>query len=293
MKNLIVLFIVLSVVVSSCSKKNSDYLPPIIEFGNGVGIVSGDTTLKLGEPFNVKVMAENPNVNLTNFIIKVETGSVSEVFLDSGMNTPKLSYQKTLIKGIEDNEKWIFIIRDRDGKSSEISLTVSMDTSSSFGNINYYPDITLGAQNNGLPSFFSIDQNTSYFLSSAFLNQDVIDLCYYYDFVDTDKNTIASPGANIDESVYMGEYGLNNWTIRRTSRFKIANVSVEDFQNASNDSLLIAAHGQSDGNRKAKNLQEGNLFAFKNEEGKIGIFMVNSIVGTDEGIVNISIKVQE
>lgn len=275
-----------------CKKENTDFPPPSIELVSGSSFVSNDTILKIGDAFKIGIIANNPKINLTNFIIKVETQDM-EVFLDSGMNSPQLHYEKTFIKGIDNIEKWNFIIRDRDGKSSEVSLSLHKDTSSSFGNINYYDNITLGGQNSEIASFFSLEHNASFILSDAFLNQEKIDLCYYYDFIDTDESTIASPGANIDGLVYPGEYGLNNWNTRRTSRFKVVNISKEDFLNATNDSLLIAAHGQSDGNRKAKNLQTGKLFAFKNENGKIGIFIVNNITGTDEGSINISIKVQE
>jgi len=34
-------------------------------------------------------------------------------------------------------------------------------------------------------------------------------------------------------------------------------------------------------------------FSFKNENGKVGLFKVNFISGTDTGNINISIKVQE
>jgi len=269
------------------------YTPsPQIEFITDNGFVFTDTILAIGETFKIGIKANNPNINLTNFIIKVESDGL-ETYLDSGMNTPNLHFERNLTKGIKDVEKWIFIIRDKDGKSAEISLSINKDSSSAFGNINYFSSVEMGAQNNTLGSFYSLTEDSVYQLNYAFSNQNKIDLCYFYDLIDTDENTIASPGANIDASVYPGPYELLNWTTRRTTRFKTVNISETDFLNANNDSLLIAAHGQSDGNRKAKNLQNGNIFAFKNEDGKIGLFKVNSVVGTAAGIINISIKVQE
>ena len=200
---------------------------------------------------------------------------------------------KAAVKGINDSEKLIFIIRDKDGKSAQISLNIRKDSSSTFGNVNYFPSIDLGAQNNSMGSFYSLTEDSVYSLNSAFANQDKIDLCYYYDLIDTDENTIASPGANINTSVYTGANGLSNWTTRRTTRFKTASISANDFLNANNDSLLIIAYGQSDGTRKAKNLKTGDIFSFKNNDGKVGLFKVNSVSGTDAGNVNISIKVQE
>ncbi len=292
MKKLQWLFFVVLPLFLGCQKEAGEHIPPVIHFKTGGGYVSSDTTLSLGQSFLVGIDAENPEVNLTNFIIRVET-DIMETFLDSGMNTPVLSYDKLLVKGLKPVEKWIFIIRDKEGKSDEVSLTIRLDSSSSFGNIRYIPSVEMTAQNGGGAGFYSLEMDSTFNLSQAFQNQPLIDLCYYYDFIDTDQNTIASPGANIDASVFPGENGLSNWTIRRTTRFKIADISEADFLNITNDSLLLVLYGQSDGNRKAKNLMVGDLFSFKNEDGKVGLFKVNSVDGTDLGSINVSIKVQE
>jgi len=292
MNKLLTILMPLIFVFSACEKEKPNHPPPSIRFVTESGFVYHDTTLALGETFKISILANNPNVNLTNFIIRVESNEI-ETFLDSGMNTASLDYENIFTKGIKDSEKWTFIIRDRDSKSAEISLNIKRDTSSAYGNIVYFPSVEMGAQNNNAGSFYSLSEGEVYTLEEAYLNQDIIDLCYFYDFIDTDENTIASPGANIDASVYPGDNGLDNWINRRTTRFKFTDLTEEEFENATNDSLLIAAYGQSEGKRKAKNLQSGNVFSFKNEDGKTGLFLVYSVIGTDEGTVNISIKVQE
>ena len=292
MKRLFPVLILIILAIYSCKKDKTDYPAPTIEFITENGFVFNDTVLNLSETYKIGIKASNPNVNLTNFIIKIESDKI-ETFLDSSMNTASLHFERTLVKGINDSEKLIFIIRDKDGKSAQISLNIRKDSSSTFGNVNYFPSIDLGAQNNSMGSFYSLTEDSVYSLNSAFANQDKIDLCYYYDLIDTDENTIASPGANINTSVYTGANGLSNWTTRRTTRFKTASISANDFLNANNDSLLIIAYGQSDGTRKAINLKPGDIFSFKNNDGKVGLFKVNSVSGTDAGNVNISIKVQE
>jgi hypothetical protein len=292
MKNLIVVILVLGVAIAGCKKDENDYPSPLINFINGTDYVSNDTILELGETFKVGIEASNPNVNLTNFIIRVETDGV-ETYLDSGMNTPELVYETFITKGIKEVEKWTFIIRDKDGKSSEIGFVITKDTVTNFGGINYYPSITMGAQSSGINSFFSLADGLTYSLEDAFNNQEIIDMCYYYDFVDTDENTIASSGANIDESVFPGDYGLDKWITHRETRYKIADIQESDFDAATNDSLLIATYGLAEGKRKAKNLQTGSIFSFKNADGKVGLFVVNSISGTDNGEVSIKIKFQE
>ncbi len=286
-----ILFVTL-IAFTSCQKEKANYPPPSISFITDNGYVYQDTLLALGETFTIGIVAQNLNVNLTNFIVHLESDAL-ETVVDSGMNTASLFYEKTWTKGIQENEKWHFIIRDRDGKSAEISLSIAKSESSDFGPILHQPSVDLGAQNNPAGSFHSLSQGSVYPLDAAYLNQESIDLCYYYDFIDTDENTIASPGANIDGSVYPGEHTLSNWLIRRTTRFKKTALTEDNFYGASHDSLLIASYGQSDGNRKAKNLTKGDIFSFKNEDGRIGLFLVKDISGTDEGHINIAIKIQE
>lgn len=292
MKKTFTILIVILTTILGCEKEKTNYPPPSIQFITDSGFVYNDTVLALGETFKIGIIADNPNVNLTNFIIRVESDEF-ETYLDSGMNTKNIHFERNIVKGIKELEKWIFIIRDKDGKSAEISFNVTKDSSSAYGNIFYFPSVEMGAQNNSIGSFYSLIEDSVYTLNQAFENQDKIDICYYYDFIDTDENTIASPGANIDESVYPGANGLSNWTTRRTTRFKPAGITEAEFLNAHNDSLLIVAYGQSEGKRKAKNLQTGNIFSFNNEDGKIGLFRVNSVSGMDAGTVNISIKVQQ
>ena len=292
MNKLLLISLLFTIAFSACKKEKTEYPPPTIQFISENGFVFHDTTLALGEQFNVGIEAGNPNVNLTNFIIKVEGGQI-ETYLDSGMNTASLQYVKTLTKGIATTEKWTFIIRDRALKSSEISLHIKRDTSTAYGNIIYFPSVKIGAQNHVAGSFYSLNENDIYTLEKAYLKQNFIDLCYFYDLIETDENTIASPGANIDASVFPGEYGLDNWTNHRTTRFKYTDITKIEFGSIKNDSLIITTYGQSDGKRKAKNLQNGNIYAFKNEDGRMGLFLVNSVTGTDEGTINISIKVQE
>jgi len=292
MSKLAVAMLLMLLVLFGCKKENTDFPPPSIELITGSGFVSNDTVLKIGDDFKIGIIANNPKINLTNFIIRVE-GDVTETYLDSGMNTPILNFERTIIKGVSESEKWTFIIRDRQGKSSETSLIIAKDTSSGYGNIHYLPSVDMGAQNNSLGSFYSLSEDSVFSLTSAFNNQSKIDLCYFYDNIETDANTIASPGANIHESVYTGSSGLANWVTRRTTRFKTATISESDFLNATNDSLLMVAYGQSEGNRKAKNIKTGDIFSFRNEDGKLGLIRVNSVLGTETGTINISIKVQE
>ena len=124
------------------------------------------------------------------------------------------------------------------------SLNIFKSDSSIFGSITKLNDLTLGAQNNDIiGSFFSFNSEAVYDLQDASHVDTIIHLLYFYDEIEDEENTISSPGANVDESVFPGqEFGLRYWTTRRTMRFKniTNNITVKEFTTSIHDSLLLA-----------------------------------------------------
>jgi len=195
---------------------------------------------------------------------------------------------------VSKSEIWTFTVRDKNGKTASVYLKILADSSSQFGTVITIPSIVFGAQNNSnIGSFFDVKNNKIHHLAEAFNIQDSIELCYYYDFLQGENNVIASPGANIDASVYTGQYALTNWTIKHETRFIETTLTANDFNNIKNDSLLIALYNVPLAKRKAKNLAVGKIFSFKTSSGKFGIFKVISVNGTGGGTVEIEIKIQE
>ena len=196
-----------------------------------------------------------------------------------------------------NNEKWSFYVRDRDGrKSNTLSILLQKDSNSVYGNISHLPEINFGAQNNNdYGSFFSLSNGQIYHQDDAFNLQSAINLVYYYDLIEEDENTIASPGANIDASFFPGQTGITNWTIRNTTRFELReNLIDSDFDQCQNDSLILHNTFEfASGKRKSKNLEDGNIYAFVTESGIKGLFIVHEVEGEEEGRIKISIKMQE
>jgi hypothetical protein len=279
-------------VLFSCRKDPETGAGPVVHFKIDTGYVYQDDTVLIGKYFKVGIVAERGDANITNFIIKVTNDSV-HTYLDSGMNTESLNIDKSIIKGLGSHDVWTFTVRDKLGNSTSVSFNLYADSSSAFGPVINIPSLILGAQNNtSVGSFLDVKNVTVYNLNDAFTVQDSIEMLYFYDAIGTDANTIASPNANIDASVFPGTYGLANWTIKNETRYLLTSFTSSDFDSFSNDSLLIVSYDEPNAKRKAKNLAPGLIYVFKTAKGKLGMFEVLNVDGTDAGTVEIKIKIQ-
>ncbi|MBU1010258.1 MAG: hypothetical protein KKD74_08995 [Bacteroidetes bacterium] len=294
---LLSLSIILVWITAGCSKDLPSLAPkPGIHFITDSGYVFHDTTLLIGQTIRIGIEANaNGSYPLTQLSI-IALADNQVMAIDSGIYTNRLSYSGFVTKGISATESWRFYVRDRGGNQSDtISLTLHTDEASVFGPITTVPSLEMTAQNHlDARSFYSLAQNSTYSLESAYINQEFIDLLYYYDAIETDANTIASPGANIDASVFPGEFGPANWTTRHTVRFiQRPLLTPADFNACQNDSLILAnTFVFSSGYRKAKNLAVDQVYAFVTEAGLKGIFQVTQLEGQDEGSITVSIKMQ-
>ncbi len=278
---------ILLITFAGC-KKETEPTPPLIELLTGVSLISGDTSAAQGDSLCFRVHAVAGSDPLVLYKIFIN----GQPFKDSTMNSTGFEITEHLMKGADTLEEIRFIIRDRYSREASVTVKVTLEGGVTWGPVVHYTGILLGAQNQTTAGgFYSLQGNQIYTLLQAFGQQQLIDLLYYYE--PGDENTIASPGANISASIFSGPNGLDNWTVKRTTRFKAINLSPADFSGCTNDSLLIVTYGISEGNRKAKNLAPGLFFSFLTQDQRYGIFRVESVSGTDAGTILIDIVTQQ
>ena len=290
-------FLALSSVIitsfSSCDDNNDNPEPPTIELIEAEGFFVSDTLAPAAAQMNFRVSCKSNGTDvLTNIIVSSNGTKV----VDEGINTQILERDITLIKTSDEEETIEFVIRDITGGSASTSVVVKLDENSSAGNIVRYHNVTLQAQNaeNGESFLSFIDGCTTHSLEEAYANQSNIHLLYYYDLIESDKNTITSPGANIDETVFPGEFGLAGWTTKNTTRFHKIALTQEEFEAIDNPAFLVDSYSEPDGKRKAKELAAGDTYAFKIEsESRYGIFRVSEVIGEEAGSVTFSVVIQE
>lgn len=288
----VVIYLFISVAIISCNKEDSPGISPSFEMVEDSGYISDPATIPPGQLMKFKVYAEEGSEKLTNFFIEVQdVGRVRTRIFDTAIYCSEFYWEGSFYKSSEQFELWSFIIRDRQGRGNGDIFYINADTSSAYSPIMLLSDINLGAQNNSQTGgFFSINDNSVYTTLEAQDNEELIDLVYYYSL--EDLQTIASPGANIESGVYPEDLTPVNWEIRNTTRYIKTSLSESDFDNTINDSIMIANYIDADGKRKAKIITEGDVYVFKNQENRLGMFKVNDVSETDTGTVNIDVKIQ-
>jgi len=218
-------------------------------------------------------------------------------YMSLGIFKETYDHEIEITKGFGDIEEWEFIIRDYAGNSASTNLTITKDQNITYGEIDEFLNVKLGAQNSTeYGSFFSFSSGLVYDLKRAYNNQELINMAYVYDNYDAfEESIITSPGGNIDDA-YTSEFGVAKWATRNTIRFarEKSNITVAEFDAAANDSILIANNfSYINGGRKTKFLATDDIYVFVTDDNRTGIFKVISTSETDAGYIIIDIKIEK
>lgn len=166
--------------------------------------------------------------------------------------------------------------------------------------------IKMGAQGNTTAgSFFAFPKNV-YIQDVAATKQDTIDLLCFYEHVEPSKInniTLSSPGANIT-GIFTGTTSPDVWTTKRLTTFTptypttstdatVPNITIEQFDQLKlNDEVISSFYNAAvtSGNKKAKDLKVGDIYAFKTHDNVYGLFKVITVEQGAEGYVEFELK---
>ncbi|MCX6226976.1 MAG: hypothetical protein NTV01_19875, partial [Bacteroidia bacterium] len=280
--------------IISCSKDNgdTDNGDPTIKFVPGPGFTGRDTMMMVNDLLTVTLEVNwNGTDVLDSLVVKLNDIS-RQAFAVSG--------EKAVLdlhlppKGIDETEKWTFVILDKKGNQSGISLKLTKNPASEFGAVKYISPVVLGAQNNIVKAAFisfQTDIATTYNLDQAFINQAKIDLTFYDD--QSTHSTLASPGSDLPDSLYPGSRNIALWSVRNISRFLKSNMTLEDFNTLSNDAKIVMGWSDTQSVSKAGDLKVNDIWLVKLQSGKKGAILVKRLVAGDVGEIEFAIKIQE
>lgn len=293
------LFLLLFIALISCNKKSED--PPLLEIINETGFTSSDRMVTVGLPVKIGIHGFGNDAPITNLVVTLTTENGTETALDSGVYTNDLRFVKNISYGASAWEKWTFTIMDKNRNKTTSSITLTKDSNSVFGQIDYFPSVILGChQNSAIGNFFNPETGNIYFSDSLDTIQNNIYIIMYYGslVVPLTDFTFSSPGDN-DVALYYPQ--ISNWILPRNEmRYKFDSLTVSplEFDMAYNDSLIISNYTSATvGKRKAKSVRPGYVIPFQVSvgalAGKRGLLKVISVSGLENGYVEFAMKIQK
>lgn len=151
---------------------------------------------------------------------------------------------------------------------------------------------TLGSQyNTTTGGFYSIDENAVYTIANAFQNQSKIDMFCFWE--EGNDFSIASPGSSIN-GIFTGAYSFDNWTTKNLTMFCKTSLTAAQFDAlAETDNIIVTSFDTANDRKKAKQLQSGDVWAFKTTLSKYGLFKVTAVSSDTTGTVSFAIKVKK
>lgn len=183
------------------------------------------------------------------------------------------------------------MVMDRERNKDSVQVLLMKSETSHYGDIITYSEIILGAQENTTQgSFFAFSNGDILGLDSAFLNQTLVDLIYYYGQYEA---TLSSPGEAEAPSYFTGPSGIANWTVKNETRYDTTSLSLQDFDESLNDSLLLAVYEPAAGKRKVKFVAPGMVISFKSQAGRIGLLKITGTEPGAAGTLHFSVKIED
>jgi len=153
------------------------------------------------------------------------------------------------------------------------------------------PSVTLGAQaNTTVPGFYSVSLDKTYTISQAADNDEVVDVFCFYEAETGNNIALASPGSGITD-IFTGEDMPDNWTVKNTTYFFLTSLTASQFEAVQNgDALIETSFDTDNARRKAKDVQVGQVWAFKTQAGTYGLLHATAVTQGTNGTVTFLIK---
>ncbi len=148
------------------------------------------------------------------------------------------------------------------------------------------PSVTLGAQaNTVIPGFYSVSENKTYTMSQAADNPVVIDIFCFYEAETGNNIALASPGTGIT-GIFTGDDMPDNWTTKNTTYFFLTALTQSQFESVQNgDALIETSFDSENARRKAKDVQVGQVWAIKTQDGTYGLLLATDVTQGADGSV--------
>lgn len=153
------------------------------------------------------------------------------------------------------------------------------------------PSVTLGAQANAtVPGFYSVSLDKTYTMSQAAANAGVIDILCFYEAEGGNNISLASPGSGI-KGIFTGDDRPDTWSTKNTTFFFLTALTASQFEAVQDgDALIETSFDADNGRKKAKDVQVGQVWAFRTQDGTYGLLLATAVTQGTDGTVTFKLR---
>jgi len=282
-----------------CSEDENTESSPFILLKIGDTFTANESRVPVGGQLKFGISAVGDGFAITNLTIKRITNSNTIIELDKGLYIKEggIDTFYTFTKGSSESETWKFSILNENRDTASTSLLVLLGEGSAYGDINYFPNITIAYQNNTVfPHYLDLHSGLTYNETTITGNEAKIDLIsYYYLSSGTSSPTISCPGYN-SAAGYYPEF--SEWTTKNSTQYDYSTtdndlISAAQFDASQNDSLIVTSYIPNSVSGTCKFCYTGKVIPFKANNGKYGLIKVIRADENESGSIEISVKIQQ
>lgn len=288
--NLFVAVLFTTLILNGC-KKDELRPAPTISFLTGENYVSADKTAYAAQEILAGIECQWNGTDLIRSLnIYANDQLVGTQLIPENFGTGFTIDSITLIKSQAPSEIWVFEVVDTQGEKGSVTFTLTLDETGG-PILNFSPNPVIGAQANTTNySYFNITENLIYSKEGAADNYAKVDVLAYYDA--TDLFQLISPDFGTLPEPYQTD--MQDWVSKNGTRFCKTKLTVGQFDLINRDNLLISSFSSNavDQLDRIKNLKADEIYAFKTQNGKYGLFKVTAVVPGTDGKITLQVKVQ-
>lgn len=282
----------------SCSKDDTLHKTSLF-LKKGVGYTADGASVPVGGQIRLGIQASGAGAALTYLRIYRITSVDTLTQVDRGIYAGREGYNADFVfsKDTSLTETWVVSVMNADRVITQKSLTILRGSGTAYGELNYYPSILFGLQaNTSLDHYLDVDRGVTYNQATITGHEAEIDLlCYYYVTSGLPSPSFTCPGYTAAVGFYPE---LATWPQKSTTLFDYRStdnnlVTVDQFDSAMNDSLLVTAYKPDKVSGNCKYCYTGKIVPFKTDEGKYGLVKVIRADEAETGSIEVAIKVQK
>ncbi|MBO6515917.1 MAG: hypothetical protein JJ975_05135 [Bacteroidia bacterium] len=292
--NLLIAFAAIgTLVLSSCGTDEPEVKKPVLNFLAGAGYTSADGDIIAGSDFKVGLSASHESkIEKLEITVSYDGGSrvapLNCTICDTTINETSFTIDfNNTVEATPGSETWFFTVTDKDGNSTERSITFNRTTVP--GPIRKI-DVTLGNQlSSSVGSSLSLEDISVKLLADAAAASENIDLIYV-----KDENTGTSYlGAASSTTVQTWLPSVANWATKNATKIRKTSYSSGQFGTMDDSEELLDEIRSSAAGTDNVEIAEGDVFYVGpvSANGKHVLVKITSI-GVDDTI-SVQVLVEE